>query len=155
MATKTETPLTPSVGMLLLKLGRSAQRQCRQALAADHLTPRHLAALYELRRGPLAQQALGEAVGADPSKLVGILNDLEAENLVSRRRDPEDRRRHIVELAPEGQERLAAAECQIAVIEDHLLSGLTEEQRAQLAELLALVKETSQLDPLLDEPLAG
>lgn len=153
--TTTESQLAPSVGMLLLKLGRSAQLQCREALRADHLTPRHLAALYELRRGPMAQQALGDAVGADPSKLVGILNDLEAEELVIRRRDPEDRRRHIVEVSEEGRERLAAAECQIAIVEERLLAGLNEKQRAQLAELLMLVKETSRLDPLLDEPLAG
>jgi DNA-binding MarR family transcriptional regulator len=152
MAT-TNIHAAPSVGMLLLKLGRSAQRQCTAALKPGELTPRHIAALFELRGGPMPQQALGDAVGADPSKLVGILNDLEAEKLVVRQRDPEDRRRHIVALADEGDKRLAEAERQIAAVEERLLSGLTEEQRAQLAELLMLVKETSGLDPYLDEPL--
>jgi DNA-binding MarR family transcriptional regulator len=141
-------------GILLLKLGRAAQRQCGQALKPSELTPRHLGALYELRGGPQSQQALGDAVGVDPSKLVGILNDLEAESLVVRRRDPDDRRRHIVELADEGRERLAAAERAIAEVEQRLLAGLTEEQRVQLAELLALVAETTDLhDELVDEPI--
>ena len=51
-----------------------------------------------------------EMIGVDPSKLVGLLNDLEAEGLIVRRRDPDDRRRHIVEVSKKGRTRLAAAE---------------------------------------------
>jgi len=154
--TTTEAKLTPHAGILLLKLGRLAQRQCAAELKAEELTPRHFATLIELRAGPRSQQSLGEAVGADPSKLVGILNDLEAEGLVVRRRDPDDRRRHIVELAPKGETRLEATECVVDAIEERMLASLTDEQREQLAHLLSIVADTSGLpDAFADEPISG
>src|SRR5436853_7892165 len=87
----------PLSGMLLVKLGRALQHGFNDALKPIELTPRHLQVLDELRQGPMSQQALADRVGADPTKLVGLLNDLEDRSLVLRRRDPVDRRRHIGE----------------------------------------------------------
>jgi DNA-binding MarR family transcriptional regulator len=63
--------------------------------------------------------------------LVGLLNDLEAEGLVQRVRDPADRRRHIVALSERGNEEQAALRKQIAVLEDALLTdvGAADRQR--------------------------
>ncbi len=127
------------VGMLLVKLGLDAKRQFSEALKPTELTPRHVVALFELAQGPMTQQALGDAVGVDPSKLVGLLNDLEAENLVLRRRDRADRRRHIVEISEQGQARLAAAKRAVAAVDERLLEGLDEEQRSELQSLLTHV----------------
>ncbi|MDB5043274.1 MAG: hypothetical protein JWN27_4000, partial [Candidatus Eremiobacteraeota bacterium] len=77
-------------------LGRSATKIITEDLRQTGIKPRHVAALAALRRGVLTQQALGEAVHTDAAQLVGLLNELEAAELVSRRRDPNDRRRHIV-----------------------------------------------------------
>ena len=99
---------TPSAGMLLVKIGRAAERWFTEALKPTGLTPRHVGVLYEVDGHPTSQQALIDSIGGDPSKLVGLLNDLEADGSIVRRRDPEDRRRHIVELSKEGRARLAA-----------------------------------------------
>src|SRR5256885_6461975 len=96
----------PLSGMLLVKLGRALQHGFNEALKPIELTPRHLQVLDELRQGPMSQQALADRVGADPTKLVGLLNDLEDRSLVLRRRDPVDRRRHIVENSREGEVRV-------------------------------------------------
>jgi MarR family transcriptional regulator, lower aerobic nicotinate degradation pathway regulator len=148
-------PSLPLSGMLLVKLGRALQRGFNDALRPIELTPRHLQVLDELRQGPMSQQALADRVGADPTKLVGLLNDLESQHLVLRRRDPVDRRRHIVENSRQGEARVDAALAAAAAIEDDLLAGLDGEQRAQLRELLVLAAESSGLsgpcaDPALD-----
>jgi DNA-binding MarR family transcriptional regulator len=77
-------------------------------------------------------------------RLVGVLNDLEAEGLVSRRRDPVDRRRHIVEMSDLGRARLAAAEGAVAAVEERLLAKLDPEERRQLETLLGTIAETCE-----------
>src|SRR6266571_7640237 len=99
----------PLSGMLLVKLGRALQHRFNDALKPSELMPRHLQVLDELRQGPMSQQALADRVGVDPTKLVGLLNDLEGKGLVVRRRDPVDRRRHIVENSRAGVARVDAA----------------------------------------------
>jgi MarR family transcriptional regulator, lower aerobic nicotinate degradation pathway regulator len=134
-----------SPGMLLAKLGREAMRQFAEALKPTDLTPGHLTALHLLSGRALSQQALCEAVGVDPSKLVGLLNDLEEQGLVVRRRHPADRRRHIVEISERGKKRLAAAERAAASVEERLLAGLDATQRDELHRLLSLVVDNTPL----------
>ncbi len=133
----------PLSGMLLVKLGRVVQRRFNDALKPSELTPRHLQVLDELRQGPMSQQALADRVGVDPTKLVGLLNDLEGKGLVVRRRDPVDRRRHIVENSRAGVARVDAALAAAAAVEDELLAALDAEQRAQLRELLVLAADAT------------
>src|SRR2546426_10588044 len=142
----------PLSGMLLVKLGRVLQHGFNDALKPSELMPRHLQVLDELRQGPMSQQALADRVGVDPTKLVGLLNDLEGRHLVLRRRDPIDRRRHIVENSQEGEARVDAALAAAAAVEDELLAGLDGEQRAQLRELLVLAAESGGLSDPCDDP---
>ena len=133
----------PTAGMLLVKIGRFAERWFAEALKPSELTPKHVGVLLQVRAQPTSQQALIESVGVDPSKLVGLLNDLEAEGLIVRRRDPTDRRRHIVELSKEGQTQVAAAERAVAKVEERLFAGIDDEERAQLRRMLARVADAS------------
>ena len=133
----------PTAGMLLLKIGKSAERRFADALRPSGLTPRHLGVLFEVQACPTSQQALIETVGVDPSKLVGLLNDLEADGLIVRKRDPQDRRRHIVEVSAKGSARLVDAKKIAAKVEEELLAGLDAAQREELLVLLAQVADTS------------
>ena len=133
----------PTAGMLLAKIGKFAERWFAEELKPRDLTPRHVGVLLQVRAQPTSQQALIESVGVDPSKLVGLLNDLEDEGLIVRRRDPADRRRHIVELSAQGRADIAAAERAIAKVESMLFAGLDEKERVQLRRLLAKVADTS------------
>lgn len=135
----------PTAGMLLVKIGRAAERWFSEALKPIGLTPRHFGVLYELRAQPTSQQALIDSIGVDPSKLVGLLNDLEADGLIVRRRDPEDRRRHIVEVSKEGRARLSAAEKAAAEVEGRLFASLDEGQRAELLRALAQVADSTAI----------
>jgi MarR family transcriptional regulator, lower aerobic nicotinate degradation pathway regulator len=133
----------PTAGMLLLKIGKAAERRFEKALKPSGLTPRHLGVLFEVQARPTSQQALIETIGVDPSKLVGLLNDLEADGLIVRKRDPEDRRRHIVEVSAKGSARLEDAKKVAATVEEELLAGLDADQRAELLALLAQVADSS------------
>ena len=72
----------------------------------------------------------------DPSNVVGVLNELEERQLITRRRDPADRRCHIVELSPRGEDELCLAYGRLRVLEDDLFSGLSAAERATLHDLL-------------------
>src|SRR5919204_144440 len=89
--------------LLMIKLGRITLHRFTVALEPFGIRPRHVAALIELRdKGQLTQQSLCGQLHLDPTNLVAILNELEQRGYATRRRDPEDRRRHIVEVTKEG-----------------------------------------------------
>lgn len=133
MSTKADYHCLP----LLSQLARLGARAAEASMAPGGLRPRHLIALRLLsERGPLSQQVLGELLSLDPSNVVGLLNELELRGLVTRLRDPADRRRHIVELSPRGEEALAAAYVRLSLVEDELLAALSAEERATLYHLL-------------------
>ena len=107
------------------------------ALQAAGLRPRHLLVLTVLRDlGESSQADLAGTLQLDRTNLVGLLNELETEGLIERRRSPEDRRRHTVVLTTDGRERLARAEFTLAAAEDLVLGALTAKQRETLYELL-------------------
>jgi len=122
---------------LLDHLARRMRLRAESALAPLGLRPRHLVALTVLRdhRGS-TQQALATTLQIDRTNLVGLLNELEADKLIERRRSSEDRRRHIVVLTRTGANRLAKAELALAAAEDEVLGGLDDEQRETLYLLL-------------------
>ncbi|MEU8422325.1 MarR family winged helix-turn-helix transcriptional regulator [Micromonospora sp. NPDC048835] len=125
-------------GALLDHLARRMRLRSESVLAPLGLRPRHLVALTVLRAGGgTGQQALAAILEMDSTNIVGLLNDLEAEQLIERRRSPEDRRRHVVELTENGAKRLSEAECALASAEDEVLGALNPAERETLYELLS------------------
>src|ERR1700730_340903 len=105
-------------GALLDHLARRMRLRAEAVLAPLGLRPRHLVALTVLRvRGGSTQQALATTLAMDGTNIVGLVNELEAEKLIERRRSPEDRRRHLVELTEAGAKQLAKAESALAEAE--------------------------------------
>jgi MarR family transcriptional regulator, lower aerobic nicotinate degradation pathway regulator len=124
---------------LLDQLARRMRTRSIAALEPIGLRPRHLLTLTVLRdRGGSTQQALAQTLQIDRTNLVGLLNELEAGGLIERRRSPEDRRRHVVDLTAAGREMLAKAEFVLAAVEDEVLARLDGEQREQLYALVRL-----------------
>jgi DNA-binding PadR family transcriptional regulator len=76
------------------------------------------------------------ALEIDGTNLVGLLNELKAEDLIERRRSPEDRRPHVVSLTDAGAKRLADAERALESVEDEVLGALDDSQREVLNNLL-------------------
>lgn len=132
---------------LLDHLARLTRLRTESALAPLGLRPRHLVTLTVLRdHGSPTQQSLAAALHTDRTNLIGLLNELERERLILRRRSNEDRRRHIVELTDEGGKRLAEAESALAAAEDEVLSALDTDQREMLYSLLQQATTSHVLD---------
>jgi DNA-binding MarR family transcriptional regulator len=128
---------THRTAALLDYLARRMRLRAESALAPLGLRSRHLVALTVLREGgESTQQALSTTLQIDRTNLVGLLNELEADELIERRRSSEDRRRHIVEITAAGANLLAKVEVALAAVEDEVLGGLDDEQRETLYSLL-------------------
>jgi DNA-binding MarR family transcriptional regulator len=128
------------VAPLIGHLSRRLRLRVESALAPLGLRPRHVLALTMLRdHGECSQQALTSILEMDATNVVGLLNELEAENLVERRRSPQDRRRHVVELTDAGIEQLAKAELTLATVEDEVFAALNIDQRETLYNMLQQV----------------
>lgn len=93
-------------------------------------------ALMKLGSGAVSQRELVTLMGIDPSQLVAVLNELESSGLCERRRDPADRRRHIVEITSAGSKTLERIDQAVATAERELFGNLSAAEQAQLRELL-------------------
>ncbi|MFC9730894.1 MarR family winged helix-turn-helix transcriptional regulator [Streptomyces roseolus] len=127
---------TDRLGFLLSFRGELTGARIRSALGVAGLPPRHAMALMQLAPAPMSQRDLAAAMEVDPSQLVAILNDLEASGLAERRRDPADRRRHIVEITPAGAAVLDRVDQAVTEAERELFADLTEAERTLLRGLL-------------------
>lgn len=128
----------PRVGALLDQIGRQLRAHSEPVLEALGMRPRHLLTLTVLRDlDGSSQTDLADTLRIDRTNLVGLLNELEAEGWIERRRSPEDRRRHVVELTKGGREALSRAEFALAAVENHVLGALDDAERETLHALLA------------------
>ena len=157
----TETKQRPAVdqrrlpaeppAFMLARLGRVAARLLNDELAEVGLKPPEAAILLMLRdHGPVSQQELGDRLHIDPSNLVSFLNALEKDGLVLRRRDPADRRRHIVEITTQGAKRVPRCDGPVASLEDQLFAALSPADRKEFGRIL-----TELLVSLPDENGSG
>lgn len=128
------------LGFLLARHGRVMNTRLRQALDSTGLSPRHAVLLCQLEEsGPLSQQGLIDVLSIDASGLVAVLNDLEREGLAERRRDPADRRRHIVEITADGKRAVASIEVAVADVEQEAFAGFSADELQQLHGLLSRI----------------
>jgi len=137
---RTEMPASSSTSLgsvvLLTRLARVVYRLSNEDVLGG-MRIKQYAALRQLKdNGQMPQQSMCIAMMMDANNLVLLLNELEGFGYVVRRRDPADRRRHIVELTDEGGRALMRAEEGMNGIEDELLRGLDGDERATLRALL-------------------
>jgi DNA-binding MarR family transcriptional regulator len=83
------------------------------------------------------QAALAEFIGADKSRIIGVLDELESNNLLQRTRDPADRRARFVAITDEGRQKHSAIQSDIQRNEDRLLAHLSPADRAVFLRALA------------------
>ena len=131
---------------LLKRLGFAAKDRSHTAFDGSGLSAFHYAVLALLEEDPRETQAqIADALGYDRSLIVRLLDELEERELVVRKRDPEDRRRHVVKLTPAGRSMLVDLRAIVQRLEDEYLAPLSAEERETLHVLLA--KVASHHDP--------
>src|SRR4051812_36657614 len=130
-------------GTVVWLLGRAAQRGhtlARERLEAGGIRKWHYAVLAALQEfGEQSQADIGRRLGLDRSDMVAVLNDLQADDYVTREPDPADRRRNVVTISDAGAAALARFDRLVAEADGLLLADLTAAERDHLVALLARI----------------
>jgi DNA-binding MarR family transcriptional regulator len=144
-----DAPVAEFAGQLLFRLWRVSHTRTAEALDSLGLTTAHFALLNVLgtHEGAI-QQELGAAMGIDPSTMVSLIDQLEAEGLAKRRPRPGDRRARQVSITPKGRRLLQRARKMAFEAEDELLRGLTAAERRELLGLLRRAFSSAPPQPL-------
>jgi DNA-binding MarR family transcriptional regulator len=145
----------PGLGRLLVQLGFFAARRFGELLAPLGLEQRQAGMLMGLAAHEgTSQQALGEVMGLNATRMVFLVDELEQRGLVERRRNPADRRSHALYLTDRGRDTLRQTRQVAAAHERSLGASLTEAERGQLVSLLRKVVPPDSL-PGAQKPGSG
>jgi MarR family transcriptional regulator for hemolysin len=148
-------PARTPIGLKLARTAKAVSRAFDDALVeAGGSLPVWLILLSLKTRRLRNQRQLAEAVNIRGATLTHHLNGMEAAGLLTRRRDPENRRVHLVELTERGEamfERLRGA---AMAYDRRLREGLGEEEIATLSGLLDRLQANVR-EPRPDAPEPG
>jgi MarR family transcriptional regulator, lower aerobic nicotinate degradation pathway regulator len=122
---------------LASEVARQGQRLVAEALSEEGVRRQHFAVLASLEeQGPASQADLGRRLWIDRSDLHALLGELEAERLIARVRDAEDRRRNVVTLTTAGEAALKRLTERVQHAQAELLRPLPAADRRTLRRLL-------------------
>jgi DNA-binding MarR family transcriptional regulator len=126
------------LGLLLSQLGTHAALTFGRKIKGFGISPPHVGILRWIRDNAREnQRQLAAHLGILPSRLVLLLDELEAKGLVTRQRSPQDRRNQQLQLSEKGTRLLNKVELVAAAHEADLGSALTESERETLIDLCA------------------
>jgi DNA-binding MarR family transcriptional regulator len=122
---------------LLVQLGFHLARQFSERLDPLGLEPRHAGMLTRLAAHEgLSQQALGELIGLNPTRMVFLVDELEQRGLVERRRNTADRRSYALYLTTQGRDTLHRIQAAGDRHQHEIGASLSKAERLELASLL-------------------
>jgi len=130
----------PSLLTLLTQLPKVINKRMSEDLLGMRIKPYVVLGYIRDHEG-VSQQELESAMYMDANGVVLLLNELEAARHLVRRRDPQDRRRHIVEITDSGRRALERADRAREGLEDEILAALSAEDRQTLRRLVERVIE--------------
>jgi DNA-binding MarR family transcriptional regulator len=124
------TPGRPDLAAMIVPLGRALTAAELPVLREHGLTMWGYVVLLALREEPVrTQAALAEAIGADKTRIIGVLDELQRGGLIRREPDPADRRAHLLALTAKGEAKRSAAQAGVQRQEERLLSRLPAADR--------------------------
>ncbi|MGM1064548.1 MarR family winged helix-turn-helix transcriptional regulator [Saccharothrix sp. Mg75] len=93
-------------------------------------------------REPTSQLQVAQILGIDRTTMVALLDALERKGVVTRRPDPADRRRNVVELTEEGMRTYDAARVAYGKAESAFLAAISPNATDQLRRTLRTLVQT-------------
>ena len=130
-------PSSPPVGLQLNRAARIVGRAFDHALAEVGGSLPVWLALLNLKANPGgSQREIAEAIGVSEATLTHHLNALDTEGVVIRRRDPDNRRVHVLELTEKGEELFGSLRSAAMAFDRRLRRGVSDEEIASLKGLL-------------------
>ena len=134
-------PASLPIGLHLAQVAKLASRAFDDALAAaGGSLPTWLVLISIKSRQAASQRELAEAAGIQAATLTHHLNAMESAGLVTRRRDPANRRVHVVELTPAGDALFLRLRDAAMTFDKQLRSGLPDRGIGQLEDLLTQLR---------------
>ncbi|MQM24755.1 MarR family winged helix-turn-helix transcriptional regulator [Glycomyces albidus] len=136
--TKQGTPLTATLTFGLGTLGAVVTDRFAAAIAPHDLKPKQVGVLAILAAGAADSQVqIAKLMGVAPSLIVALVDRLEALGAVTRRRDPDDRRRQVLALTDAGTSLLETCGQLAAAIDAELTADLDATEEAVLRRVVA------------------
>jgi MarR family transcriptional regulator for hemolysin len=134
-------PAGPPIGLLLTATAKAVSRAFDDALAAaGGSLPIWLILISHKSRRLGSQRELAEAVGIQEATLTHHLNAMEADGLLTRRRDPSNRRFHLVELTEAGEALFQRLRTAAVTFDRELRASLSDDEIANLRGVLDRVR---------------
>lgn len=131
-------PLIRSVGYCCLQAYLEIVPNIKKQLGKLQLRPVEYTVLSLINSNPhINQKRLGQTIRVSPPNLATLLDKMQSDGLIDRRRNPNDRRSQILALTPKGKELCIKAE--VVAIKADATPTLTEAERRQLTTLLSKV----------------
>lgn len=137
-----------TLAFLLSQVGAHASKRFAERIGDVGLTPPlfRLLNLVDAAEGE-SQQAIGEAIRVPPSRMVALVDELEAMGLVERRPHPRDRRVRTLHLTPDGGRALARGRKVAGEHEEELAGSLSQSDRERLVALLQKLVSSEGIGP--------
>jgi MarR family transcriptional regulator for hemolysin len=130
-------PEIEPIGLHLARTAKAVSRAFDDALVeAGGSLPVWLILVSIKSKAHDAQRELAEAVGVEGPTLTHHLNKMETAGLVTRRRDPANRRVHLVELTPLGETTFLKLRDAVMAFDQRLRTGLTDRQLTEVRRVL-------------------
>ncbi len=149
-------PRIPPIGLHLTAAARVVARAFDDALGqAGGSMPVWLVLLnLKMRRRVANQRELATAVGIREATLTHHLNAMESDGLLTRRRDPANRRVHLVELTDSGEAAFARLRDAAVAFDRRLRHGIAADELAAFERVLdRLAANVAPLDDATVAPL--
>jgi DNA-binding MarR family transcriptional regulator len=134
----------PDLAAMVARLSRQLIAAEQPILAAQRVSMWGYIVLAALDRTPQrTQAALARAIGADKTRIIAVLDDLQERGFIRREPDPADRRVHLLALTPAGRRLHARVRRAIRQAEERFLSQLPVADRQAFLRVLQTLDEQS------------
>ncbi len=132
---------------MIVPLGRALMALEKPVLEAHGLSMWAYSVLLALSRGPArGQGVLAEEIGADKTRIIPVLDDLQERGLIERYPDPADRRARLLAVTAAGRALAQAAQSDIQAREEVLLGRLDAADRRGFLNALAALAAVPRAD---------